>query len=94
MSVENFLVSPCGYQICVAENSDPALATEPFLDFSSGYVQRAISKFPKQGSRPPWRLYQNYALDILSMRRGSLEDEAMRFARASSPLPEPERLAA
>jgi cation diffusion facilitator CzcD-associated flavoprotein CzcO len=70
-----------GFQLCVAENNDPTLETEPFIDFSSGYVQRAISKFPKQGSRAPWRLYQNYALDIMSLRRAPLEDEAMRFER-------------
>jgi cation diffusion facilitator CzcD-associated flavoprotein CzcO len=73
-----------GFQICVAENDDPTLGTEPFLDFTSGYVQRAIAKFPKQGSRAPWRLYQNYALDIVSLRRGPLEDEAMRFSSVPS----------
>jgi cation diffusion facilitator CzcD-associated flavoprotein CzcO len=72
-----------GLDVCVAENDDPTLQPEPFIDFSSGYVQRAISKFPKQGSRAPWRLYQNYALDIMSLRRAPLEDEAMRFSRAA-----------
>jgi monooxygenase len=76
-----------GFQLCVAENHDPTLAVEPFIDFSSGYVQRAISKFPKQGSRAPWRLYQNYALDIMSLRRAPLEDEAMRFERVPSRMP-------
>ncbi len=37
------------------------------IDFSSGYILRAIEKFPKQGSKAPWRLYQNYARDILSL---------------------------
>jgi cation diffusion facilitator CzcD-associated flavoprotein CzcO len=85
-----------GLDICVAENDDETLGTEPFLDFSSGYVQRAISKFPKQGSRAPWRLYQNYALDIVSLRRAPLEDEAMRFSRAGerAGLGAPEPLAA
>ena len=54
------------------------------LDFSSGYVQRAIEKFPKQGVKAPWRLYQNYVLDILTLRYGSLTDAAMEF---SSPEP-------
>ena len=45
----------------------------------SGYVQRSIDKFPKQGSKAPWRLYQNYALDILSLRRSPVEDGALRF---------------
>jgi monooxygenase len=82
------------FDFCVAENHDPALGIEPMIDFSSGYIQRAISKFPKQGSRAPWRLYQNYALDIMSLRRAPLEDEAMRFARASVEAPAPARAAA
>ena len=53
---------------------------EPFIDFSSGYVLRAIDKFPRQGSRPPWRLYQNYALDIVKLRYGAIEDGAMQFS--------------
>ncbi len=81
-----------GYAQCVAANSDPAVKPLPFIDFSSGYVQRAIARFPKQGSKPPWRLYQNYALDVLSLRRGSLRDEAMRFSRRtgapSTPVPD------
>jgi cation diffusion facilitator CzcD-associated flavoprotein CzcO len=83
-----------GFDVCVAENDDPTLQPEPFIDFSSGYVQRAISKFPKQGSRAPWRLYQNYALDIMSLRRAPLEDDAMRFSRAAVPASTPAPLAA
>jgi cation diffusion facilitator CzcD-associated flavoprotein CzcO len=71
-----------GYTQCVPDNSDPSVRPLPFIDFSSGYVQRAIERFPKQGSKRPWRLYQNYALDIVTLRRGSLRDEAMRFSRA------------
>ena len=58
----------------------------PFLDFSSGYVQRSIDQFPKQGSKAPWRLHQNYALDILNLKFGSLQDSAMEFSRADSPV--------
>ena len=57
------------------------------IDFSSGYVQRSIDKFPKQGSRAPWRLYQNYALDIRSLRRSPLEDGALQFHRGDGPPP-------
>jgi cation diffusion facilitator CzcD-associated flavoprotein CzcO len=70
-----------GFAQCTPENDDPSIAREPFIDFSSGYVQRAIDKFPKQGSRAPWRLYQNYALDILALRYGQIDDGAMRFSR-------------
>jgi hypothetical protein len=76
-----------GHRMCVPRNRDPSMADEPFIDFNSGYVIRAIDRFPRQGSRAPWRLYQNYARDILMLRRGSVEDDAMEF---SSPAGRPE----
>jgi cation diffusion facilitator CzcD-associated flavoprotein CzcO len=73
-----------GYRICVADNHDPTVVPEPFIDFNSGYVLRAVDKFPKQGSRRPWRLHQNYALDLVSLRFSRLEDGVLRFARAQA----------
>ena len=52
------------------------------LDFSSGYVQRAVERFPKRGTKKPWVLDQNYAKDILLMRHGKIDDEALVFRRA------------
>jgi cation diffusion facilitator CzcD-associated flavoprotein CzcO len=69
-----------GYRQCMPVNDDPTIREEPWIDFSSGYVRRAMDKFPKQGSRRPWKLYQNYLLDVLSLRFGSLEDAAMRYS--------------
>ena len=80
-----------GYAQCVPENRDPSVTKQPFIDFSSGYVLRAIDKFPKQGSKAPWRLYQNYARDILSLRHGAIEDGTMRFSRAGVGVAEEER---
>jgi hypothetical protein len=58
-------------------------------------VQRSIHKFPKQGSRAPWRLYQNYARDIVALKYGSLDDEAMVYSRGGAPAgTPPERVAA
>jgi monooxygenase len=74
------------YQQCTPHNSDPSIAEEPFIDFTSSYVLRSIDEFPKQGSKAPWRLYQNYALDILSLRFGAVEDGALEFSRAGSPV--------
>jgi monooxygenase len=70
-----------GFTQCTPVNHDSSVIPQPFIDFSSGYVLRAIDKFPKQGSKAPWRLYQNYARDIVSLRLGSLEDGAMEFSR-------------
>ncbi len=80
-----------GFTYCTPVNRDPSVIPQPFIDFSSGYVLRSIDKFPKQGSKAPWRLYQNYARDIVSLRLGSLEDGAMQFSgpaeRPSEPVP-------
>jgi monooxygenase len=73
-----------GYSQCTPENRDPSVAKLPFIDFSSGYVLRSIDQFPKQGSRAPWRLYQNYPLDILSLKFGAIEDGAMQFSSTDS----------
>jgi monooxygenase len=50
-----------------------------FVDFSSGYFQRAWHMLPKSGTRPPWTLYQNYIKDVTLLRKGPLTDE-MRFS--------------
>jgi cation diffusion facilitator CzcD-associated flavoprotein CzcO len=70
-----------GFRQCTPCIDDPAMGRLPWVDFSSGYIQRAIDAFPKQGARRPWRLYQNYALDLLALRYGSLRDKAMVFSR-------------
>ena len=67
--------------IAVAVPPD-ALEAQPLLDFSSGYVQRALHLLPKQGNRAPWRTYQNYIQDMLAIRFGRLEDGHMLFAQA------------
>jgi cation diffusion facilitator CzcD-associated flavoprotein CzcO len=68
-----------GFRICMPRNDDPTLTEEPWVSFSSGYIQRALKQQPKQGSRRPWKLHQNYALDLLSLRFGSIRDRAMTF---------------
>jgi cation diffusion facilitator CzcD-associated flavoprotein CzcO len=55
----------------------------PFLDFTSGYVQRAMERFPRQGTRKPWRVDQNYTRDLFALRFGSVDTE-MEF---SNPVP-------
>jgi hypothetical protein len=52
---------------------DPAVPEEPLIDFTSGYVQRAIEQFPRQGSVVPWKLYQNYIRDLWTIRRARMD---------------------
>ncbi|HSX72409.1 MAG TPA: NAD(P)/FAD-dependent oxidoreductase [Pseudomonas sp.] len=56
----------------------------PFLDLQSGYIHRAAHLLPSQGDRMPWKVYQNYLLDLAMLRHGRLEDGSLEF---SSPHP-------
>ncbi|MCB1646741.1 MAG: NAD(P)/FAD-dependent oxidoreductase [Pseudomonadales bacterium] len=73
-----------GLSWCCPKNTDTDLEFEPFMDLTSGYVQRAMASFPKQGSKRPWKLYQNYALDLATLGYGKVEDGVMTFGRCSS----------
>jgi monooxygenase len=81
-----------GYDQCTPQDGDSSIVKQPFIDFSSSYVRRSIDQFPKQGSKAPWRLYQNYALDILTLRFGAIEDGTMQFAKTEAPLESVEQL--
>lgn len=72
-----------GTRQCVPQ-PDPTIGEAPWIDFSSGYVQRALDQFPKQGVTKPWKLNQNYALDLVSLRFGAVEDGVMRFSAPDS----------
>jgi cation diffusion facilitator CzcD-associated flavoprotein CzcO len=83
-----------GYRQCTPQNRDPSITEEPFIDLCASYVLRSIEELPKQGSKAPWRLYQNYALDILTLRYGAIEDGAMQFSHTGAALDTVEQLAA
>ena len=68
---------------CRPINNDPTLKGSPWLDFGAGYVQRAMERFPKQGDKEPWRVTQNYASDMKTLRFGKVEDGVMSFRKAS-----------
>ncbi len=69
-----------GYAQCTPRLDDPDMAPAPWIDFSSGYVQRSLSLFPKQGPKAPWKMPQNYAKDIMTLRFGRLDDGVMAFS--------------
>jgi monooxygenase len=70
-----------GYDTCVPHNGDPSMETRPLLDFGAGYVQRSVHAFPRQGTRGPWQLAMSYAADRKNLRKGPVQDEAIRFER-------------
>ena len=52
----------------------PGGPLRPIIDLSAGYVLRGVDRLPRQGPRPPWRLRQNYPLDVLALRYGPVPD--------------------
>jgi len=77
-----------GNRQCTPVNGDQTMAPRPFLDLTSGYVQRSADRFPKQGTGQPWEVHQSYLKDYRVLKRSDVEDGVMRF---SNPAPSPER---
>ena len=70
-----------GYAECRPRLDAQAGVTEALVDFTSGYVQRALASLPKQGPSRPWKVYQNYVKDLLQLRFRRLNDGVMEFKR-------------
>ena len=68
-----------GYTQCTPRLNDPSVTTSQWWELSSGYVARSRDLLPKQGSKAPWKLHQNYVSDLFSMRLGTLEDGVLEF---------------
>jgi monooxygenase len=79
-----------GLDVCLPV-ADPSAfdATQPFLNLTSGYVQRSAAMLPRQGTRKPWRMYQSYLQDLLSLKYSRLADGALRFQRRAGPTARP-----
>jgi len=60
---------------CVPVNRDASMASMPLFGLSSGYITRAQERFPRQGSRFPWQMHQDYVADYRIMRRGGVTDD-------------------
>ena len=73
-----------GMRQCTPINNDPSVIPESFMDMHSGYVQRALSKLPKQGNKAPWKVYMNYFLDLPMLRYRPIEDGSMELSNPKS----------
>jgi monooxygenase len=72
------------YDTVVPEHPGDSVDERPLMDFTPGYVLRALDSLPKAGSRAPWRLKQNYLLDLRLIRHGKVNDEALHFSRQTA----------
>ena len=67
-----------GYEVVIPKKEEN-LETESFMNFDAGYIKRANHILPKQGTKKPWRVYQNYFKDMLAIRYGKLDDGVLQF---------------
>ena len=75
-----------GFDTVEPQHPGNSVDERPFMDFTPGYVLRALDNLPKAGSRAPWRLKQNYLLDLRLIRRGKVDDEALQFTKHRAPV--------
>ena len=73
-----------GMRQATPRNGDETAVANFVEKFSSGYMQRALSSWPKQGSKSPWRVHQNYFRDLVSLKWKSVDHQALEF---SNPAP-------
>lgn len=72
-----------GYTTVMPVLDDPAIGTRPMLDFAAGYITRSIDKFPQQGTSGPWTIEMDYWADHERLRKGPVQDAALRFSTAT-----------
>ncbi len=66
-------------KVCTPIFKDDNMEMEPILDFSSSYVTRALDRLPKQGSKLPWKLHQNYIKDMIILKYQKIDDGYLKF---------------
>ena len=72
-----------GYVQCTPVNLDASVVAEPVMGLTSGYILRSAHKFPKQGSKFPWRVHQSYLRDYRALKLGGVEDGALIFSKSA-----------
>jgi len=72
-----------GYTTVQPVVDDPTMSKRPLLDFPAGYILRSVELFPQQGSRGPWNVEMDYSADHARLRKGPVEDPALRFGTAA-----------
>ncbi|MCB0932218.1 MAG: NAD(P)/FAD-dependent oxidoreductase [Mycobacterium sp.] len=69
-----------GFTSVVPVADDPTIQKRPMLDFPAGYIMRGISEFPHQGTSGPWTIEMDYWADHARLRKGPVDDAALRFS--------------
>ena len=71
------LMDERAYDVAIPEAPDPRQPTAPLVDLGSGYVTRAIDRFPRQGTTRPWLAAMDYLQDRKLLLEGSVGDHLL-----------------
>ncbi len=69
------------YATCVPNFDYENMKSEPLLDFNPGYILRAGDIMPKQGSKAPWKVHQNYVKDVFSLKYADVKDKYLVYKK-------------
>jgi len=75
-----------GFDTVVPQHPGNTVEERPLMDFTPGYVLRALDYLPQAGDRFPWRLKQNYLLDVRIIRRGKVDEKSLKFSKHRAPV--------
>ncbi len=67
------------FSVCVPQFDYENQKSEPLLDFNSNYILRANDIMPKQGSKAPWKVHQNYIKDVFSLKYADVKDKYLVY---------------
>ncbi|MEL7462679.1 MAG: NAD(P)/FAD-dependent oxidoreductase [Pseudomonadota bacterium] len=68
-----------GYEVVRPALAPGTKGDTPLVSLSSGYLKRAEALLPKGTDKRPWKNYENYIADMLSIRHGKMEDGVLTF---------------
>ena len=72
-----------GYDTACPVPDDPHMQTRPFIDFSAGYVQRAVDQLPRQGAGQPWVTSMSYHSDVRLLRDDVVADPHLKLTSSA-----------
>lgn len=67
------------FSTCVPQFDYENMKSEPLLDFNPGYIMRAGDIMPKQGSKAPWKVHQNYVKDVFLLKYADVKDKYLVY---------------
>lgn len=67
--------------VAVPQEGDRSEASLMGGALTSGYIQRGDGVMPRQGTRGPWLVINNYFRDRAMLRKGAIEDGVLKFSR-------------